>query len=90
MSWTFKEGVKGVVGGNDIGEWDIVTKSGGPGFYKVDVISIVLKWALTDLANMNRGGKLRSVLWMGNTSISLPVPPDENRRKGRGYLLVEY
>ena len=54
-------------------------KSSGKGFDKVYSISIISKWAITHLLNVNIGRKLRSVLGVILISISPPVPPGENR-----------
>ena len=60
---------------------------------EVNAISTALKWALTDLSNVNRGRTLRLVLWTGDTRYHHLYPQvkiERIKRRGRkGYLPVE-
>ena len=57
---------------------------------EVNAISTALKWALTDLSNVNRGRTLRLVLWTGDTRYHHLYPQvkiERIKRRGRkGYL----
>ena len=57
----------------NIGVSDIMTKSYGQGFRKVDMISILSKWALTHLLNINIGRKPRLILGIAGAYIVITI-----------------
>jgi hypothetical protein len=81
----FEEGRR--LGGDNVGVSDIMTKSYGQGFHKVDIKSTLFEMRAYSPFNISTGIKLRSVLGMGDIYIVITICENRADRKTRKRLL---